>query len=61
MSIGEPKATNATVIKLAHFSHNFINRIQSNLLSFHNGINAIAAVMGATTLGLNANVEITSF
>jgi len=61
LGVGEPEATHTALIKLTHLSDDFINGVHPHRLAFNNGVNAITTVMGTTSLGLHADVEVARF
>src|SRR3712207_98908 len=58
LSICKPEVTDAPIVELAHLGDNFISRINPHLFALYYCIDAVAAVVGATTLGLDTDVEI---
>src|ERR671933_5137 len=58
LSIGKPEVTDAALIKLAHLSHHFIRWVDPYLFPFHDCIDAIAAIVGATSFGLHTYIEV---
>ena len=58
LGIGKPEIANAAIVKLTHFLNHFIGRIDANLLTFDDGVNAVAAVVRTATLSLYADIKI---
>ena len=58
LCIGEPEATDATVVELAHLLHHLLHRVEAHLLPLHHGVDAVTTVVRAAAFGLNAHVEV---
>ena len=60
LGVGEPEATDPPVVELAHLRHHLLDGVHPDRLALHHGVDAVAAVVGATALGLDAHVEVTA-
>jgi hypothetical protein len=58
LGIGKPEVADAPVVELAHLCHNLIGGIDADLLALDHGVDAVAAVVGAASLGLYPHIKV---